>query len=891
MFRQLEFMVLQSSPISYSKLLPLLRQTKSVNEGLQIHAQLVKHGLSHDPNHRNHLINFYSKSRAFSHARKLLDESPEPDLVSWSSLISGYAQNGLGSKATSAFHEMQALGLKGNEFTFPSVLKACAHTSDFVLGKQVHGIVVVSGFEADVFVANTLVLMYAKYGSIVDSRRLFEDIPDRNVVSWNALLTCYTQSDLFGKAMGLFQDMIVGDIRPDEYSLSTVLNAATGLGDIGQGKKIHGYLIKLGYESDPFSLNALVDMYAKGGDLGGAKTVFGNVPEPDIVSWNALIAGCVSHEHHVWALELLDRMKSSGVNPNMFTMSSALKACAALGVKELGKQFHAKLIKLETMKDPFLNVGLVDMYSKCRLMKYALTVYHLIPEKGLVATNALISGLSQNGEIREALTLFQEMHKECMEFNHATLLAVLNAVADVQATSMCKQVHTLIMKSGYEADNFITNSLVDSYGKCSQVNDAARVFEECPNVDLPSFTSIMTAYAQRGQGEEALKLYLKLPEMDIKPDSFVFSSLLNACANLSAYEQGKQIHVHVLKMGFNSDVFAGNSLVNMYAKCGSIEDAGCAFSEVPERSVVSWSAMIGGLAQHGLGKEALDLFNDMLKDGTAPNHVTLVSVLSACNHAGLVDEAQWYFDTMKERFGIERMQEHYACMIDVLGRAGKLDEAKDLVNSMPLETNGAIWGTLLGAARIHKDVELGKHAAEMLYTLEPEKSSTHTLLANIYASAGLWENVVKVRRLMKDRKVKKEPGMSWMEVKDKIHTFIVGDRSHPRSEEIYLKLEELGHLMAKAGYVPLLDTDLHRVKSKEKEILLSYHSEKLAVAFALIATPHGAPIRVKKNLRICLDCHTSFKYISKIVSREIFVRDINRFHHFRDGSCSCGDYW
>lgn len=888
MFRQLEFMVLQPS---YSKFLPLLRQTKSVNEGLQIHAHLVKLGLSHDPNHRNHLINLYSKSRAFSHARKLLEESPEPDLVSWSSLISGYAQSGLGENALLAFHEMHALGVKGNEFTFPSVLKACANTGNFVLGKQVHGIVVVAGFESDVFVANTLVLMYAKCGSILDSRRLFEDIPERNVVSWNALLTCYTQSDLFGKVMGLFREMVVGGIMPDEYSLSTVLNAATGLGDIGQGKKIHGFLIKLGYEGDPFSSNALVDMYAKGGDLGGAITVFGNVPEPDIVSWNALIAGCVSHEHHVWALELLDQMKRSGVNPNLFTMSSALKACAALGGKELGKQFHANLIKLDTMKDPFVSVGLIDMYSKCRLMKNALTVYHLMPEKELVATNALISGLSQNGETWEALTLFREMHRESVVFNHATLLAVLNAIAVSEATSICKQVHALIMKSGYGADNFITNSLVDSYGKCSQVDEAARVFEECPNADLPSYTSIMTAYAQRGQGEEALKLYLKLLEMNIKPDSFVCSSLLNACANLSAYEQGKQIHVHVLKMGFISDVFAGNSLINMYAKCGSIEDAGHAFSEVPERSVVSWSAMIGGLAQHGQGKEALDLFNAMLKEGVAPNHVTLVSVLSACNHAGLVDEAQRYFETMKERFGIERTQEHYACMIDVLGRAGKLDEAMELVDKMPFETNGTIWGALLGAARIHKDVELGQRAAEMLYTLEPEKSGTHTLLANIYASAGQWEDVVKVRRFMKERKVKKEPGVSWMEVKDKIHTFIVGDRSHPRSEEVYSKLEELGQLMAKAGYVPMLETDLHRVGNKDKEILLSYHSEKLAVAFGLIATPPGAPIRVKKNLRICLDCHTTFKFISKIVSREIFVRDVNRFHHFRDGSCSCGDYW
>ncbi|KAL3819156.1 hypothetical protein ACJIZ3_005061 [Penstemon smallii] len=885
-FRRLDcmhFPRFASTYISYSKLLSQLSLTKSIKQGIQIHAHLIKLGLSPDPKHRNHLINFYSKCRFFVDARKLIDESPEPDLVSWSSLISGYAQNGLSEEALLAYHEMHVLGVKCNEFTFPCVLKACASRNNFMLGRQVHGIVVVTGFESDVFVANTLVVMYAKCDHFVDSRRLFDSIPERNVVSWNALFSCYTQRDLFGEAMDLFQEMIAFGIRPDEFSLSTILNAVTGLGDIGMGKKIHGYLIKLGYENDPFSLNALVDMYAKAGNLGDAITVFQNIPEPDIVSWNAVIAGCVYHEYNHRALELLDQMKRSGICPNLFTLSSALKACAALGLQELGKQFHANLIKMEIMKDPFVSVGLIDMYCKCYLIKDAEVVYRRMPQKDFIAINAMISGHSQNGEGIEALSLFVDMYKQKMEIDQATLLAVLNATAHLQDTKICKQVHALIAKSGYQADNFVLNSLVDSYGKCSQVHDAARVFEECSTADLPSYTSMMTTYAQYGHGEEALKLYLKLLHRNHKPDSFICSSLLNACANLSAYEQGKQIHVHVLKLGLISDVFAGNSLVNMYAKCGSIEDAGCAFSEVPEKTVVSWSAMIGGLAQHGQGKEAVQLFNDMLKDGISPNHVTLVCVLSACNHAGLVNEAQWYFETMREQFGIEPTQEHYACMIDALGRAGKLDKAVDLVNNMPFEANATIWGTLLGAAKIHKDVELGQRAAEMLYILEPEKSGTHVILANIYASARSWENVAKVRRLMKDSNVKKEPGMSWIEVKDNIYTFIVGDRNHSRSEEIYAKLEELGQLMARAGYVPVIEIDLHDVEKKEKELLLSYHSEKLAVAFALIATPPGAPIRVKKNLRICVDCHTAFKYICKIVSREIIIRDISRFHHFRDG--------
>ncbi|KAD7117897.1 hypothetical protein E3N88_05165 [Mikania micrantha] len=508
--------------VSYSKLLSQCCKIKSLNAGLMIHAHLIKLRLDQHSKCRNHLINLYSKCCVFGYARKLLDESPEPDLVSWSALISGYVLNDLGYEALSGFMEMHALGIRCNEFTFPSVLKACSMKKDIVGGKQIHGVVVV-----------------------------------------------------------------------------------TGLRDINQGRKIHGYLMKHGYSSDPFSCNALVDMYSKVGDFEDAEAVFDQIINPDIVSWNALIAGCVLHEYNDMALDLLLNMRS----------------------------------------------------------------------------------------------------------------------------------------------------LIDSYAKCGQVEKARKVFDESTIADLATFTSLISAYAQSGQGEEAIKVYLKLQDLELKPDSFICSSLLNTSASLSAYEQGKQIHVHTLKFGLLSDTFTANSLVNMYARCGSIDDATRAFSEVPEKGIVSWSAMIGGFAQHGHGKDALSLFDDMLKDGIAPNNVTLVSVLCACNHAGLVTQAKQYFESMESVFGIKPTQEHYACMIDILARAGKLDEAMDLVNNMPFEANASVWGALLGAARTHKNVDLGQTAAQKLMLLDPEKSGTHVLLANLYASAGLWDNVSDIRRLMKDSKL------------------------------------------------------------------------------------------------------------------------------------------
>ncbi|XP_039115126.1 putative pentatricopeptide repeat-containing protein At5g52630 [Dioscorea cayenensis subsp. rotundata] len=879
---------LPTRPLASSNLLSFITSLQSLT---QHHAYLLKSALAHQPPFRNHLLLLYSNFHSLTFARKLFDEIPTPDLVSFSTLISACVHHGLCRDAIQCFVKMRSFGISSNEFTFPSVLKACSATSDLKAGLQVHAFIVLTGFESDVFVANTLLVMYSNFGCVVDARKIFDGIPDSNEVSWNAMFSGYVKNGWFEDAIGLFREMVLGGVRPNEYGFSSVLNACTGSQDMCRGRMIHGYLIRLGYDSDPFTANALVDLYAKLRNVEAASIIFRRMFQPDIISWNAFIAGCVLHGHESWALDLFMEMRDSGMLPNMFTLSSILKACAAKGKSVLGRQIHGNLIKVGFESDKYVAVGLVDMYAKGYYKEEAKKTFDSIPRKELVMWNAIISGYAHSGNDAEALSFFIEMTKEGFSFNRTTLTAVLKSTASLEDLSLSKQTHGLAVQTGLASDTYVVNGLIDAYGKCDCIEDAGRLFEECSYLDVVSFTSMLTAYSQSGQGEEAVKLFVEMLHRKLKPDSYVYSSLLNACASLSAYEQGKQIHVQALKLGFLCDVFAGNALVNMYAKCGSIDDANLAFSEIPERGVVSWSAMIGGLAQHGHGKEALDLFHKMLDEGVPPNHITLTSVLCACNHAGLLNEAKHYFDSMEEMFGVKHTEEHYACMIDLLGRAGKLDAAMELVNSMPFEANAAVWGALLGASRIHGNIELGRRAAEMLFALEPEKSGTHVLLANMYASAGMMKGVAEARRLMKDSKVKKEPAMSWVELKDKVHTFIVGDRSHERTEEIYAKLKELGDLMGKAGYVPMVEIDLHDVERSEKEVLLSQHSEKLAVAFGLISTPPGAPIRVKKNLRICKDCHVAFKYISRITSREIIIRDINRFHRFTDGSCSCGDYW
>uniref|UniRef100_A0A803PWK4 Pentatricopeptide repeat-containing protein n=1 Tax=Cannabis sativa TaxID=3483 RepID=A0A803PWK4_CANSA len=399
---------------------------------------------------RNHLLNFNSKSQCFGYAQKLFDESTQPGLVSWSALISRYVQNGLSAEALLAFYDMHSFGIKSNEFTFPSVLKACSITKDLNLGKQVHGVGFVTGFESDVFVANTLVCMYAKCGEFGDSRRLFDEIVVRDVVSWNALFFSYMQHDYCREAVKLFMEMIESGIRPNEFTLSTI-------------------------------------------------SAFNEIAQPDIVSWNAIIAGCVHHEDHKWALRLIMDMKRLGLRLNMFTLSSALKACAGLGLKELGRQLHSSLVKMDTKSDVFVDVGLIDMYSKCKMMKDAKMVHSLMPKKNLIAWNAIITGHSQNGEDFEALWLFVEVFKQKIGFNRVTLSTVLKSTATLQAIKVCQQIHAISMKTGYQSDIYVINSFLDTYAKCSQVKDAARIFEECKVGDLVAFTSMIAAYAQYGQ--------------------------------------------------------------------------------------------------------------------------------------------------------------------------------------------------------------------------------------------------------------------------------------------------------------------------------------------------------------------------------------------------------
>ncbi|GLJ20600.1 hypothetical protein SUGI_0375140 [Cryptomeria japonica] len=565
-----------------------------------------------------------------------------------------------------------------------------------------------------------------------------------------------------------------------------------------------------------------------------------------------------------------------------------LQGCIHQKALQQGRLVHGLIITTGFDVDIALGSRLINMYLKCGSLEDARKVFDKMSERDVVAWTTIITGYVHNGPPTQALQLFLEMQEAGVIPNHFTYSTIVSALSSLEHA---KWVHGKVIKSGYMSNVFIGSALVDLYAKYNAIECAHKVFDKMSERDLVLWNTVINGYACLGHCEMALKLFCSMKDEGTDPDHFTFSILLRLCATLSVLEHGKQFHVHAIKSGHEFDAFVASALVDMYGKCGSMSDARKVFDEAPQRDTVSWNSIIAGCVQHGCSTEAIQFFERMQREGVKPSSVTFLCVLSACNYLGLVDEGYRYFNSMTRDYGIVPEANHYACMVDVLCHAGLLDEAHDFIQKMPLKPNSLVWSSLLGGCRIHGNIKLGEHAAEKILELKPEDASAYVLLSNIYAAGGRWDDVAKMRKLMKERGVVKEPGLSWIEVRNKVHTFSVRDRSHPQTEEIYTKLEELLKQMKDDGYVPDTNFVLHDVEEEQKEKFLHHHSERLAIAFGLISKTPTQPIRIFKNLRICGDCHTAAKFISKIAGRQIVVRDANRFHCFTNGICSCGDYW
>ncbi|KAL8145760.1 hypothetical protein AgCh_003782 [Apium graveolens] len=530
------------------------------------------------------------------------------------------------------------------------------------------------------------------------------------------------------------------------------------------------------------------------------------------------------------------------------------------------------------------------MYAKCGCLEDARKVFDEIPVRDVVTWTALITGFSQHERYEEALRLFLEFLSVGLEPNHFTFSSLVKAAGGMGSGREGRQIHGFCLKCGYDGNVYVGSALVDMYVRCGLMEDGERVFRGLASKNDVSWNALISGHARRGEGESAVRVFKEMQREDFKATHFTYSSVFSACANIGALEQGKWVHAHMIKSGIKLVAFVGHTLLDMYSKSGSITDAIKVFDRLVKRDVVSWNSLLTACAQHGRGRETIRYFKKMLKIGIKPNAITFLCVLTACSHAGLLEQGEHYFSLMK-KYDIEPDTTHYVTVVDLLGRAGDFHRAEMFIRNMPIEPDAAVWKALLGACRMHKNAELGAYAAEQVFKLDPNDSGPHIILYNIYASAGRWEEAAKARKAMRERGVKKEPACSWVEIENAVHMFLANDDTHPQREEIFRMWEKISQEIKKIGYVPDPSHVLLFVDQQEREAKLQYHSEKLALAFALLNTPDGSTIRIKKNIRVCGDCHSAFKFVSKLVEREIILRDTNRFHHFSDGFCSCGDYW
>ncbi|KAI4370837.1 hypothetical protein MLD38_019141 [Melastoma candidum] len=508
--------------------------------------------------------------------------------------------------------------------------------------------------------------------------------------------------------------------------------------------------------------------------------------------------------------------------------------------------------------------------------------------------------------------------------DHFVYATLVKSCAELGVARIGRQAHANFSVSPYWCDDVVKSSLVDMYAKCGLPDDARAVFDGIVVKSPVSWTSMIYAYARSGRKDnavevfrgapvrslyswtalisglvqsgkdiDAMELYVEMNREGVEiVDPLVLSSVVGACANMALWEAGRQVHGNVYVLGYNSCLFLGNALVDMYAKCSDIEAAMEVFDNLLHRDVVSWTTIIVGAAQHGRAEEALDLFDRMLLDGVRPNNVTFVGLIYACSHVGYVEKGRDLFNFMVKEYGIQPSLQHYTCLLDLLSRSGLLDEAEKLLNEMPFQPDEPTWAALLSACKLHGNAEMAVRVADQLLSLKPTDPSTYILLSNVYARAAMWNNVGEVRKLMTAMAARKKPGYSCIDVGRVSHVFYAGDPAdHPMRDEFFGLLKELEAEMRRWGYVPDTSEVLHDMEQQEKERLLFWHSERLALAYGLLRGVPGTVLRIVKNLRVCCDCHVVFTLLSAIVSREIVVRDATRFHHFKDGKCSCNNFW
>ncbi|XP_051217775.1 pentatricopeptide repeat-containing protein At3g63370, chloroplastic [Lolium perenne] len=879
----------------YGMVLDLVAAKKAAAQGVQLHAHAVTTGsLDGDDGFlATKLLFMYSKCGRVADARRLFDGMSGRTVFSWNALIGAYLSSGSAGEALGVYQAMResaTLGAVPDGCTLASVLKACGVAGDWRCGCEVHGLAVKNGLDGSTLVANALIAMYARCNMLDSAVRVFEWLHDgRDVASWNSLISGCLQNGMFLRALDLFRGMQRAGLSMNSYTTVGVLQICTELAQLNLGRELHAALLKSGSEVSIQS-NALLVMYTKCGRVDSAQKVFREIDEKDHISWNSMLSCYVQNGLYVEAVKFLGEMLEGDFQPDHACIVSLCSAVGHLGWLINGREVHAYAIKQRLDTDTQVGNTFLDMYMKCRCLEYSVRIFDRMRIKDHISWTTVITCYAQSSQHLKALEKFREALKEGIKVDAMLMGSILEASSGLKNILLAKQLHCYAIRHGL-LDLVQKNRMIDMYGECGEVYHSRKMFDTVEERDIVTWTSMINSYTSNGLLNEAVALFAEL-QTDIQPDSVALVSIIGAIADLSSLAKGKEVHGFLIRNNFRMEGAMASSLVDMYSGCGSMSNALRLFDATKCKDVVLWTAIINAAGMHGHGKQALDLFKRMLETGVAPDHISFLALLYACSHSKLVDEGKCYLDMMRSIYRLEPWQEHYACVVDLLGRSGQTEDAYEFIKSMPSEPKSVVWCALLGACRVHRNHELAVVAANKLLELEPDNPGNYVLVSNVYAEMGKWNSAKEVRARISERGLRKDPACSWIEIRNKVHTFTARDHSHRDAERIHLKLAEITEKLRKeGGYIEDTRFVLHDVSEEEKIDVLHRHSERLAIAFGLITTHPGTPLRIAKNLRVCGDCHEFTKLVSKLFEREIVVRDANRFHHFRGGSCSCGDFW
>ncbi|KAL4567535.1 hypothetical protein LXL04_023122 [Taraxacum kok-saghyz] len=760
----------------HHNILPLCASAKSLQQTKQSHAIALLNGyLPNSISVSASLILQYATFGDPSTSRLLFLQSLpySRSAFLWNTITRSYSIAGVYDEFQ-IYNLMIRNGVKPDDHTFPFVLKVCSDYHQVWKGQEVHGLVSKLGFGSDVYVGNTLLRFYGECSGVNDAEKVFDEMLERDVVSWNTLITVCSINSSYDKAISLFRDMrlqsVCSGVTPNVATIVTILPVCAAIEDLTITTDIHIYVIKTGFNSHVTTNNAFIDAYGKCGNLKASKQVFDEMLEQNDVSWNAVITSFAHMDHHQDAMDFFQSMIENSVTPNSVSISSILPIIVELESLQWGIELHGFSIRTGIESDIFVANSLLDMYAKFGYPIKASNIFNKINAKNIVSWNAMVANYAQNGFELLALTTITEMQAHGIIPGPVTLTNILPACARIGHLSHGKQVHCRSIRFGFDFQIFISNALIDMYAKCSRLDLARNVFN-VSSKDRISYNTLISAYSHTNTSFESLILFRELGLKGLEHDTVSLSGALSACANMAEIKKGKEIHGICLKKEYtytshtnSHSLIVSNSILDLYAKCGRIDLAKKLFKRIPNKDTASWNTMIMGYGMRGEHETAIGLFEAMRHDYHHVRHdsISYIAVLSVCSHGGLVELGRKYFKEMKEDENIEVTQVHYACMVDVLGRAGLMEEAVEMIKEVGVEVDANVWGCLVGGCRIHGDIELGRWAGENLFRLKPGHSGYYKLVSNMYAEAGRWREVDEIRELMKVKGVKKNPGLSFL---------------------------------------------------------------------------------------------------------------------------------